>query len=116
MTTREQLPERRWATSWRDLRRRTLAEVCTKVSFVVLMLLGLSLDQNWLGWPASVLALAWMGIHGWLRAFRCPFCGKPFASLGFWGFNPAMIIPPYRCLHCGVRKGAKPDDPPPEPW
>jgi hypothetical protein len=97
------------APVWLDYRNRLAALVAAMVGLVLwaggadVLLRGV-LDQTALNAVAAAWVTGSLAAVGWLGAFRCPFCGKPF-HWDLWVANPIAR----QCLHCGFERWRDPD-------
>jgi hypothetical protein len=92
------------APAWLDYRNRLIAAVLAVVG-TVLWFGGLGAALRVLlddGAALAALQAAWLtgsiASIGWLAAFPCPSCGRPFHWTWWWA-NPIA----QECLHCGFR-------------
>lgn len=91
---------------WIDLTRRIWADVASKLATVCLVMLAVGLGLDALMVPAVVVGLCSIAFHHYLLAFRCPRCRKRFAFGGFLVPDLTVFVPPRKCLHCGLKRGA----------
>jgi hypothetical protein len=107
-----------YEAAWRDFRKRSIILWAAALGYVPGMafisiaivlplsaLTGIKPDNIVL--PVAVCWLATIVITGFYRSlFRCPRCGKEF----FWG---SWFVNSFarKCMHCGLRKWARADQP-----
>ena len=97
---------RRGLSKWRDLRRRMLLSYGST--------LGVGLLLALLPWfNGRVAGVLWVAVgscsivfHWYLVAFQCPRCGNSYALKSLWRPDWSVVIPPARCAHCRLKRGA----------
>ena len=101
---------------WADRRRRELLVWASLVGSILvaapLAYLTASLTSR--EWPYLVITFGWASLVAValfrLGTFPCPGCGKAFAWTWYW-----QNVFTSRCLHCGLRKGRRPEPGPSRP-
>jgi hypothetical protein len=93
----------RYDSEWRSYRRLMLLSLLFVLPFLPALIRPHVLDFLDLPIPIPVLFVCGLvGVVAWFRlnSFRCPRCGKRFAST--WWFNLSVFT--WRCVHCGLKK------------